>query len=238
MQKLGHFMLLSPCLILWFLVLSLKATIMEEFVFFLAIDYRLEIRVKLEAKTTKEVMRKVSKMRPAWFRSVCLGSAREGAWSPVSVLSIPHAAVCVLAKLLQSCLTLCNPVDHSLPDSSVHGILQARILEWVAMPSCRGSSPPLMSPALAGKFCQSLMSPELAGKFFTTCTTQETHILLHHQTTLQWNLVFPFGKSRRVASRDHLEASWPHGWTKQVSHTGSEFLSATHSLWDSFSLCN
>ena len=38
---------------------------MEEFVFFLAIDYRLEIRVKLEAKTTKEVMRKVSKMRPA-----------------------------------------------------------------------------------------------------------------------------------------------------------------------------
>ena len=41
---------------------------------------------------------------------------------------------------LQSCLTLCNPVDCSLPGSSVHGILQARILEWVAMPSSRGSS--------------------------------------------------------------------------------------------------
>ena len=33
----------------------------------------------------------------------------------------------------QSCLTLCDPMDHSLPDFSVHGILQARILEWVAM---------------------------------------------------------------------------------------------------------
>ena len=37
------------------------------------------------------------------------------------------------AKLLQSCLTLCDPRDCSLPDSSVPGILQARILEWVAI---------------------------------------------------------------------------------------------------------
>ena len=44
------------------------------------------------------------------------------------------------AKLLQLCLTLCNPMDHSLPGSSIHGILQARILEWVAMCSSRGSS--------------------------------------------------------------------------------------------------
>ena len=41
---------------------------------------------------------------------------------------------------LQSCLTLCNPVDCSLPGSSVCGIFQARIREWVAMPSSRGSS--------------------------------------------------------------------------------------------------
>ena len=45
-------------------------------------------------------------------------------------------------KLLQSCLTLCDPMDHSLPGSSVHEILQARIVEWVAMPSSRGSSWP------------------------------------------------------------------------------------------------
>ena len=44
------------------------------------------------------------------------------------------------AQSLQLCLTLCDPVDCSLPGSSVHGILQARILEWVAMPSFRGIS--------------------------------------------------------------------------------------------------
>ena len=44
--------------------------------------------------------------------------------------------------LAQSCPTLCDPMDGSLPGSSVHGILQARILEWVVMPSSRGSSQP------------------------------------------------------------------------------------------------
>ena len=48
----------------------------------------------------------------------------------------------VHAKLLQSCLTLCDPMDCSLTGSSVHWILQARVLEWVAMPSSRGSSQP------------------------------------------------------------------------------------------------
>ena len=41
----------------------------------------------------------------------------------------------------QSCLTLCDPVDCSLSGSSVHGILQASILEWVAMPFSKGLSP-------------------------------------------------------------------------------------------------
>ena len=48
--------------------------------------------------------------------------------------------VCKRAKSLQSCLTLCDPMDCSPPDSSVHRILQARILEWVAKHSSRGSS--------------------------------------------------------------------------------------------------
>ena len=46
------------------------------------------------------------------------------------------------AKSLQLCLTLCNPMDCGPPGSSVHGILQARILEWVAIPFSRGSSRP------------------------------------------------------------------------------------------------
>ena len=52
-------------------------------------------------------------------------------------LSTGHSCYCCLAT--QLCLTLCDPTDCSPPGSSVHGIPQARILEWVAMPSSRGS---------------------------------------------------------------------------------------------------
>ena len=45
------------------------------------------------------------------------------------------------AKSLQLCPTLCNPMNYSPPGSSVHGILQERILWWVAMPSSRGIFP-------------------------------------------------------------------------------------------------
>ena len=56
--------------------------------------------------------------------------------------SIQRYITVVLAKLLQLCPTLCDPIDCSLPGSSVHGIFQARILEWVVMPSSRVSSQP------------------------------------------------------------------------------------------------
>ena len=45
----------------------------------------------------------------------------------------PYAAAAAAAKSLQSCLTLCDPIDGTPPGSSVPGILQARILEWVAI---------------------------------------------------------------------------------------------------------
>ena len=60
-------------------------------------------------------------------------------WSPVSLLFL-FLVECV--SVAQSCLTLCDPMDCSPPDSSVHGILQARILEWVAIISSRVSSQP------------------------------------------------------------------------------------------------
>ena len=50
--------------------------------------------------------------------------------------------VSLCVSVAQSCLTLCDPMDCSLPGPSVHGILRARILEWVAMLFCRGSSWP------------------------------------------------------------------------------------------------
>ena len=53
---------------------------------------------------------------------------------------------CMRAKLLQWCLTLCDTMNCSLPGSSVRGILQARILEWVAMPSSRDLPNPGIEP--------------------------------------------------------------------------------------------
>ena len=58
------------------------------------------------------------------------------------LVGITTPSVCMHVKLLQLCSTLCDPVDCSLLGFSVHGILQARILEWVAMPSSKGSSQP------------------------------------------------------------------------------------------------
>ena len=54
--------------------------------------------------------------------------------------------VCVCAKLLQSCLTLCDAMACSPPGSSVPGILQARILEWVALSSSRDLPNPGIEP--------------------------------------------------------------------------------------------
>ena len=67
---------------------------------------------------------------------------------------------CMPAKLLQSCPTLCDPVDCSPPGSSVHVMLQARVLEWVAMPSSKNLPNPGVKPA-------SLTSLALADRFFS-----------------------------------------------------------------------
>ena len=57
-----------------------------------------------------------------------------------SSFSLIFACVSVSVKSLQSCPTLCNPMNCSPPGSSMHGILQARILEWVANPFSSESS--------------------------------------------------------------------------------------------------
>ena len=62
------------------------------------------------------------------------------------------------SSVTQLCPTLCDPMDCSLPGSSVHGILQARILEWVATSFSRGSS----------QFRNRTYMAYIAGRFFTT----------------------------------------------------------------------
>ena len=83
-------------------------------------------------------------VRPAWSGSlkalpdswglftclVFMSSLCQGTWTLLIVLIAPAASA---AKSLQSCLTLCDPMDCSLPGFSIPGILQARTLEWVAI---------------------------------------------------------------------------------------------------------
>ena len=58
----------------------------------------------------------------------------EPSGKPIYIHTHTHTHTRVCAKLLQSCLTLCDPMNHSPPDSFVCQILQERILEWVASP--------------------------------------------------------------------------------------------------------
>ena len=58
------------------------------------------------------------------------------------IIKAIEVVVCVVCLIAKSCPTLCDPMDSNPPGSSVHGILQARILEWVAIPFARVSSQP------------------------------------------------------------------------------------------------
>ena len=73
---------------------------------------------------------------------------------------------CVHAKAFQLCPTLCNFMDCSPPSSSIHGIFQTRILEWVAISHSRGPSPSREGTCISLSFA-------LAGRFFTISATWE-----------------------------------------------------------------
>ena len=70
--------------------------------------------------------------------------------------------VCVCVLAAQSCLTLCNPMDYSPPGSSVHGILQARILEQVAISLSGDLSNLGIKPGASAQQAHSLLSEPLA----------------------------------------------------------------------------
>ena len=58
----------------------------------------------------------------------------------LNLLPMIAALIAAMCSVAQSCLTLCDLEDYSLPGSSVHGISQARVLQWVAIPFSGGSS--------------------------------------------------------------------------------------------------
>ena len=110
----------------------------------------------------------------------------------------------MIAGHVHSCPTLCDPMDYSPPGSSVHGILQARVLEWVAISFSRGSSPPRDQTRVS----------LIAGKFITDSATREaqgTLILItlnFHWDVTHLNFSFSFsGKAGRFG-----------GSTKSILH--------------------
>ena len=109
----------------------------------------------------------------------------------------------VKVLVTQLCPTLCNPTDCSPPGSSVHGILQARILEWVAIPFSRGSSQPRNRTQVS----------HTAGRFFIVWATREV------QESGMGSPAYPFSRG----------SSRPRSWTGVSFFASKFFISwATH----------
>ena len=109
---------------------------------------------------------------PAWLTGggevwgrmdTCICIAESLCFSPETTTTLFIGYACLHAESFQSCLTV--TYGCSLPGSSVHGIFQAKILEWVTSPFFRGSSQPI-----------SLTSSALVGGFFITGDTWEARI--------------------------------------------------------------
>ena len=133
------------------------------------------------------------------------------------------------SEVTQSCLTLCDPMDCSPPGSSVHGVFQARILEWGAISFSRGSSQPRDQTWVS----------YMAGRFFIIWATGEA------PTITKTRKLMLFTKYNTVnSSTDGLEVpQLPHFWSVSVpeSNPGSTHFISHHvclgtSACDSFSL--
>ena len=106
---------------------------------------------------------------------------------------------CQLRLAIQLCPALCDLINWSPPGSSVHGILQARILEWIAMPSSRGSSQPRDWTRVS----------HIVGRFFTIWATREA---------LSCQLEAIIMKCR---ARNWLSGG--EGWEKRASYSYEKF---------------
>ena len=101
---------------------------------------QLGISWEAESEDKREGLLEVLEEFILWIVSI-----DKESWNPLgNVMVIIHNCGWKWKKVLvtQSCPTLCNPMDWNPPDSSVHGILQARILDWVAVSFSRWSSQP------------------------------------------------------------------------------------------------
>ena len=120
----------------------------------------------------------------------------------------------VIHTVTQSCPTLWGPTDCSLPDSSLHGILQAGILEWVAMPSFRGSSQTRGWTQVSG----------IADRFFTIWdTTSQSVSSVAHSFPILCNTMDFSTPNFPVHYWERLKAGWEGdyrgGATREAHYT-------------------
>ena len=111
-------------------------------------------------------------------------------------------AYCYCCSVAQACLTLWDPMDYSPPDSSVHGISQARILEWVAIPSSRGSSQPRDQTRVScinsrilyywatRKPCDEILSDEFSPPFFCIIIYVTNKTLLFSSDITEFSILY------------------------------------------------
>ena len=125
----------------------------------------------------------------------------------VSLVGSSRACVCVCVCLLvtQSYPILSDPMDCSSPGSSVNGISQARVLEWVAILSSRGSSWPRNWTHISYDFC-------IAGRFFTTEPMGKL-IYIYIVKREEWIISFIFRNKELLKLEGHLYlCGHIHGW--------------------------
>ena len=105
------------------------------------------------------------------------------------------------SEVAQSCLTLCDPMDCSLPDSSVHGILQGRILEWVAISFSRGSS----------RSRDWTWVSRIAGRRFNLWATRNLRICInvYYVCAYVYYILYVCGGYRYIK---HPLVNWPGDW--------------------------
>ena len=128
--------------------------------------------------------------------------------------SLMFVCVCVCVRVhvrlvTQSHPTLCNTMDHSPPASSVHGILQARMLEWISFPFSRGSSQPRDWTRVS---C-------IAGGFFTIWVTREAPMCV----SICLKIVFK--------AKNNLSFRLSSKQCKELEKWGAEEYSEHNSLW-------
>ena len=124
------------------------------------IPIKIWLRDRLFIPVSCWVPQKQTLRRRFWITILIIGRIHLSLFTTFSKTFLANCILYFTKCILVVCPTLCNPTVCSTPGSSIHEILQTRILEWVAMSFSRGLPNPGMEPFF-------LTSPALAGRFFT-----------------------------------------------------------------------